>query len=200
MYTWSNAKINGGNQPSAIPQNVMLPFEDNLNIRDENIHRKSTNSTFSSIAMSNVLCQIVSSILYNEKKIFTVGKMLTGEYGTTHPMQYMSLPCAIGENGIEKVEILELSKGDTDLFVNHSKLIWEEWELVMETVGIDTKEVRERARAMREAQKKAEEQENEDVEVGSIETEKIESSAPKMSTNQEKQAEMEGKLAEPIKT
>ncbi len=96
------------------------------------------------MAMSNVLCQIVSSILYNEKKIFTVGKRLTVNMGRLILCNTCtSLPWVIGENGIEKVEIFELSKGDTDLFVNHSKLISVEWEieLVTETVGVDIKEV-----------------------------------------------------------
>ena len=62
--------------------------------------------TSSGIALT--VCRVVSSILFDSHSVLPLSVMAQGEYGLEHVA--MSLPCILGENGIEKILTLPLDE------------------------------------------------------------------------------------------
>lgn len=87
----------------------------------EELYNKTKNAAYEVIskkgatyyAIALVTAEIIQSIEYDQKKIIPVSTLLDGEYG--HKDVCVGVPCVIGENGVEKIIELELSKEEQEL-------------------------------------------------------------------------------------
>lgn len=67
------------------------------------------------------VAELARCILKDEKKVVPCSVMLQGEYGINDV--YASVPCTIGENGVEKIWQISLSKKEEEAFQNSCKLL-----------------------------------------------------------------------------
>lgn len=61
-------------------------------------------------AAGAAVCEMVESVICNQRRVFPVSAYLRGEYG--YDDIYLGVPVILGENGIEKIIVLELDPDD----------------------------------------------------------------------------------------
>lgn len=61
-------------------------------------------------AAGAAVCDMVESVICNQRRVFPVSAYLRGEYG--YDDIYLGVPVILGENGIEKIIVLELDPDD----------------------------------------------------------------------------------------
>lgn len=63
---------------------------------------------YTSSGIALVVCRVVSAILFNTHSVLPLSVTARGEYGLEHVA--MSLPCVLGENGVERILTLPLDE------------------------------------------------------------------------------------------
>lgn len=74
------------------------------------------------------ICEMVESIISNQKRVFPVCAYLNGEYG--YKDIYLGVPVILGRNGVERVIELELDESDRERFAVSEKAVRENLELM----------------------------------------------------------------------
>lgn len=109
LATWSSATIAGVSLVEYAKE-YNIDYEDILNqVRNaapEIVRQKG----HTSVAIASCVVRICEAILRNEKTILPVSTLTTGQYGIDGI--YLSLPCVVGHNGVEKV--IEISLNDEE--------------------------------------------------------------------------------------
>lgn len=82
---------------------------------------ESKKATYFGVAMA--LCRICECILRNEHSILTVSAVVDGQYGA-HDMA-LSLPCIVGNKGVEQVIQIELNEEEESRLQNSIKVLGE---------------------------------------------------------------------------
>jgi L-lactate dehydrogenase len=117
---WSTANIGGVRLQEFAPLKNKNYDQEEMNklfvsVRDaayEIIKRKG--ATYYAIGLG--LLSIVESILGNYRSVLSVSTLMTGQYGVQDIC--LSLPCVVGENGIEEVLTLTMNAKEEDGFNN----------------------------------------------------------------------------------
>ena len=65
-------------------------------------------------AAGAAVCEMVESVIYNQRRVFPACAYLNGEYGYSDI--YLGVPVIIGKNGMERVIELELNEDDKERF------------------------------------------------------------------------------------
>lgn len=115
---WSLANIGGVRLQEFAPLKNRKYDQDEMNklfmtVRDaayEIIKRKG--ATYYAIGLG--LLSIVESVLGNYRSVLSVSTLMTGQYGVKDIC--LSLPCVVGEHGIEEILTLNLSSDEEDGF------------------------------------------------------------------------------------
>ena len=68
---------------------------------------------YTSYGVATAIVRICEAILRNERTVLPVSTLLTGEFGLSD--MYLSLPCILGANGVERVLLPELNDEETIL-------------------------------------------------------------------------------------
>ncbi|MGI6307576.1 MAG: L-lactate dehydrogenase [Dethiobacteria bacterium] len=76
-------------------------------------------ATYYAVALA--LRRITESILRNEHSILTVSTMIEEFQGVKDV--YLSLPCILGENGVEKIVSLEMSNAEKEKFLKSAEIV-----------------------------------------------------------------------------
>jgi L-lactate dehydrogenase len=66
---------------------------------------------------------IVRAIVFNSKDIHPVSTLLNGSYGISDNV-FLSTPCVIGGNGVQRPIQLQLSDGENEAFSKSAETIW----------------------------------------------------------------------------
>lgn len=72
-------------------------------------------------AAGAAICQMIESIVCDQKRVFPVCAYLDGEYGLSDI--FIGVPVVLGANGVEKVIELELDTEDADRFYESEKVV-----------------------------------------------------------------------------
>jgi L-lactate dehydrogenase len=78
-------------------------------------------STYYAVGLS--LVRISGAILRNEHSVLTVSSLLAGEYGISDVC--LSVPCVIGETGVERIVAARLSSDEQAALENSAKTLGE---------------------------------------------------------------------------
>lgn len=82
---------------------------------------ESKKATYFGVAMA--LCRICECILRNEHSILTVSAVVDGQYGAGD--MALSLPCIVGNKGLEQIIQIELNEEENDRLQNSIKVLSE---------------------------------------------------------------------------
>ena len=77
-------------------------------------------------AAGAAVCEMVESVVCDQRRVFTVSAYLKGEYG--YEDIYLGVPVILGKNGVEKVIELELDTDDRERFDISQRVVREELE------------------------------------------------------------------------
>ncbi len=125
---------------SGIPLNkIYLEYGIDQNKKDE-IHEKVWKKAYEIInrkratfyGIGAALTEITKAILRNEKKVFSTGVKLTGEYG--HENVYASVPTLIGENGVIRTFEFPLADFEKVKFDKSIKTLKEATKIAFEAI------------------------------------------------------------------
>jgi len=111
VATWSAARVGGAPlvdfcQPNRPDFPKML--ERVRQAAPEIVRRKG----YTSFAVASCVNRICAAILHNEKTILPVSTMTSGQYGIDGV--YLSLPCVVGQGGVEKIVELPLDDAERE--------------------------------------------------------------------------------------
>lgn len=84
-------------------------------------------------AAGAAICQMIESIVCDQKRVFPVCAYLDGEYGVRDI--FLGVPVVLGAGGVEKVIELELDTEDADRFYESEKVVRGNVQLLKRTVS-----------------------------------------------------------------
>ncbi len=76
---------------------------------------------YTSYAIASCVVRICESILRNERSVLPVSTLTTGQYGIKDI--YLSLPCVVGRNGVEKIIEIPLNDEETEGLRQSAKIL-----------------------------------------------------------------------------
>lgn len=82
-------------------------------------------------AAGAAVCEMVESVICNQRRVFTVSAYLKGQYG--YDDIYLGVPVILGKNGVEKIIELELDLDDKERFEKSQRVVRETLALLKET-------------------------------------------------------------------
>lgn len=83
-------------------------------------------------AAGAAICEMVESIICDQRRVFPACAYLKGEYGLNDI--YIGVPVILGANGVEKVIELELDEDDKIRFYESGKVVRENLKVMMNTI------------------------------------------------------------------
>lgn len=109
IATWSAARVGG-----ATLEDFSHPNKPNFSDILEQVRQAAPEIVrrkgYTSFAVASSVNRICTAILRDEKTILPVSTMTGGQYGIDGV--YLSLPCVIGRNGVEKIVVLPLDDAE----------------------------------------------------------------------------------------
>ena len=87
---------------------------------------------YTSFGIATAIVRICEAMVRNERAVLPVSTLLTGEFGITNV--YLSLPCVLGTNGVERVLLPQLS-GEEEAALHMSAQVLRNAAAAMETVA-----------------------------------------------------------------
>ncbi len=95
--------------------------------------KKATN-----FGIATILTSLVRCILSGERKLFSVGKLLDGEYDPEFKGVYCSVPCILSNKGVERSLEFPLSEKEKKLLGESVEVLKKNCQIALDAIGMGT--------------------------------------------------------------
>lgn len=120
IATWSSATI-AGTPLIEFAKDFELDYDALLSQVRQAAPEIVRQKGYTSFAIASCVVRICEAVLRNEKSVLPVSTLTTGQYGIKDV--YLSLPCVVGQNGVEKIIEIPLDNSETGGLIRSAEIL-----------------------------------------------------------------------------